>query len=111
MVKVYRFLLVLTILFLIISGLNISNRGINSLTLEARPPVLAVLNLNDEVRIFALGQTHTYSKQKMSADVILLRQQIKKGSHAVGNYLQRIEKAASTLLNLILYLLIGQIQV
>ena len=98
MTKVYRFLLVLTLVILIISGLNICNQGMNSLTLEDRKPVLALLARNDEVKIFTLGQTHTYSKQELSTDMAMARQQLEKSRLAVNNYLRRFEKAARALL-------------
>jgi len=99
MTKVYRFLLVLMLVILIISGLNICNQGMNSLTLENRQPVLALLARDDEVKIFTLGQTHTYSKQEMSTDMAVARQQLEKSRHAVSNYLQRIESVVKSHLN------------
>jgi hypothetical protein len=76
----YRFLLVLTIVILVILGLNTSNQGINSLTLEARKPVIGWQYQGDNFNIFALGETHSYDKKEAEKNIILIWQQVKAGT-------------------------------
>lgn len=90
MARLYRPLLVLTILILMILGLNTSNQGINSLTLDARKPVIGWQAKGDNFNIFALGETHSYDKRAAGGDIMLVWQQVKTGTHATGEYLLRI---------------------
>ncbi len=89
MARLYRSLLVLTILILVILGLNTSNQGINSLTLDARKPVIGWQAQGDKLNIFALGETHSYDKQEAREDIVLIWQQVKTGAQATGDYLLR----------------------
>ena len=90
MARLYRPLLVLTILILVILALNTSNQGINSLTLEARQPVIGWQNQGDKLNIFALGETHSYDKREAGKDIMLVWQQVKTGAQVTGDHLLRI---------------------
>lgn len=90
MARLYRSLLVLAILFLIILGLNTSNQGINSLTMEARKPVIGLQTQGNNISIFALGETHSYGKQEIKADIMLALQKVKTAARVTLDYLLRI---------------------
>jgi len=64
MVKLSHISMVFLLLLLIITGLNVCNQGINSLTEENRKPVL-FLQFDpeaDQVSVFTLGQEYNYSR-------------------------------------------------
>ena len=92
MAKSYRPLLVLTILILVILGLNTSNQGINSLTLDARKPVIGWQNQGDKLNVFALGETHSYDKREAGKDIMMIWQQVKTGAQATGDHLLTFRK-------------------
>ena len=87
MTKLYRTLLVLGILILVISGLNTSNQGINSLTLQNRNPVVGLQNQGNTISIFTLGQSHSYGKQEIVSKIIQARSQVWIHAQAASNYM------------------------
>ncbi len=87
MTRMYQSLLVLAVLMLMILGLNTSNQGINSLTLDAAKPVLGWYNQGDNLHIFTLGQTHSYDKREAREDVKEVWQQAKMGAQNSYNQL------------------------
>jgi hypothetical protein len=98
MMKMYRYLLVLAIAILMILGLNISNQGINSLTMEYRKPVMGLQTQGDNISVFTMGQTHNYSKQEIIKDIILVGEKIKIYTYAALDYLLRIIRIMRILL-------------
>jgi hypothetical protein len=61
MLKWMKYALVLTICLLVVMGLNVTNQGINSLTMENRKPILSLEIKEKDLYIFALGNQHEYS--------------------------------------------------
>lgn len=64
MTKISQVFIVFSLFLLIITGLNVCNQGLNSLTQENRKPVLS-LHLNsdsDQVSVFTLGKEYNYSQ-------------------------------------------------
>ncbi|MDD4801941.1 MAG: hypothetical protein PHF24_03210 [Syntrophomonas sp.] len=90
--KLCPYLLVVTVLLLVIMGLNISNQGINSLTLENRNPIIGWQDKGDEFNIFAMGEAHSYDKREVREDVISFWQQIKMEAQATGDSLLQYRK-------------------
>jgi hypothetical protein len=73
-------------------GLNTSNQGINSLTLEARQPVIGWQSQGDELNIFALGVTHSYDKREVGEDIMMVWEQVKTGVKTTGDHLLKYRK-------------------
>ena len=90
MTRLYQSLLVLAILMLMILGLNTTNKGLNSLTLDAAKPVIGWQNQGDNLNIFTLGQTHSFNKQKAQGDAKLVWQQVKTGAQNSSDQLRHI---------------------
>ncbi|PKM76005.1 MAG: hypothetical protein CVU90_14730 [Firmicutes bacterium HGW-Firmicutes-15] len=97
MARLYRPLLVLTILILVSLALNTSNKGINSMTLDARKPVIGMQYQGDKLNIFALGETHSYDKRKAEEVTMLVWQQVKTGAQATGDHLLRFVRIIEVL--------------
>jgi len=65
MAKAYRFILIISLILLVAAGLNISNQGINRLTMESRPAVIGADTGKDYLSITALGQPYFWTKEKV----------------------------------------------
>ena len=87
--RLYRTLLVLTILVLVILGLNISTQGMNSLTLSNQKPVLGFETDAEEVNIITLGESRSYNKQQVMRNIISTGQRIQIYTHCGGEYVVR----------------------
>lgn len=79
MAKISHIFIVLFLLLLIVTGLNVCNQGINSLTQENRKPILSFQldGESDQVSVFTLGQEYNYSKEnwELEKDRILRKVQ------------------------------------
>lgn len=63
MIRVFKITLVLVLFCLVVMGLNISNKGINELTMQNRGPVLG-LNIDIDkklIKLHLLGETFNYN--------------------------------------------------
>lgn len=78
------------LLLLIISGLNISNQAINSLTMENRGPVFAINLDESNISIHLLGENHLYSKDKLAGVITVGSEYSRRAYDEVYNYLYRI---------------------
>ena len=81
--KFYQILIIGGLILLVITGLNTSNQGINSLT---RDEGQAVLNLDynqGDIRLDALGNSYNYSLDRLDTD-------LQSAGHNITNYLKRI---------------------
>lgn len=92
MIKVYRVLMVLGILMLTIMGLNTSNQGINSLTLQNRSPILGWDDQGSAVSVFTLGESHSYGKQELVTTIIQAGNRVCNYAREVVGYIIRIVK-------------------
>lgn len=81
--KFYQILIIGGLILLVITGLNTSNQGINSLT---RDEGQAVLNLDynqGDIRLDALGNSYNYSLDRLDTD-------LQSAGHNIIDYLKRI---------------------
>jgi len=65
--KFNQVLMTITVLLLAILGLNISNQGINKLTLDRRAAILDCGLSRDDIRLQVLGQEYTYPRDKLGS--------------------------------------------
>jgi len=98
MIKLYRSLLVLAVIILMILGLNISNQGINSLTMESRKPVMGVQTQGNNISIFTMGQTHSYGKQEIVRHIVVSTERVQIFAQAASDYMLRIVRIFKVLL-------------
>jgi hypothetical protein len=71
MIRVSRPLLVILVFILVVLGLNTSNEGIGSLTMENRKPVLSIARDQDSVNVIFLGENHGMDKDGLSNNVTI----------------------------------------
>jgi hypothetical protein len=98
MTTLYRMTMVLGILILIIFGLNISNQGMNSLTMQNRKPVLGLQTQGEAINVYTLGQSHSYGKEAIAGEVIKIKDQVWSCSRSARSYVLRIAEIVKTLL-------------
>ena len=98
MIKLYRSLLVLAVIILMILGLNISNQGINSLTMESRKPLMGIQTQGNNISVFTMGETHSYGKQEIVRHIIVSTKRVQIYAQAANNYMLRIVRIAKVLL-------------
>lgn len=98
MTTLYRIAMVLGILILIIFGLNISNQGMNSLTMQNRKPVVGLQTKGDTVNIYTLGQSHSYGKEVIAAEVIQIKDRVRSYGRSAGSYILRVAERVKALL-------------
>lgn len=84
--RFYQLLMLLGLVFLVVLGLNTSNQGINNLTREERQAVLNVDYSEGDIRVEALGNSHSYSLDRLNTSLPGLKQQ----GRSVINYLKKI---------------------
>jgi len=58
--KTMRIVLVLVLIFLVIAGLNISNQGINKLSMEDRGAVAAIYCDKNDIELELMGKEYSY---------------------------------------------------
>jgi len=90
MTTLYRTSLVLGILMLVIFGLNISNQGMNSLTMQNRKPVVGLQNQDNTVSVFTLGESHSYDKQEAVSKIIQARNHLGIYTQAASDHILRV---------------------
>ncbi|MEA4923716.1 hypothetical protein SDC9_180122 [bioreactor metagenome] len=90
MTTLYRRTMVLGILILVICGLNISNQGMNSLTLQDRKPVVGLQTQGDAIRIYTLGQSHNYDKEAITGEIMQLWDRVRSCGRSAGSYVLRM---------------------
>lgn len=84
--------MVLGILILVICGLNTSNQGMNSLTLQNRKPVVGLQTQGDAISIYTLGQSHNYDKEAITGEIMQLWDRVRSYGRSAGSYvLQMVE--------------------
>jgi hypothetical protein len=66
--KFYQILILGGLILLVIMGLNTSNQGINSLTLDERQSILNLDYNQGDIRIDALGNSYNYSLDRLGTD-------------------------------------------
>lgn len=86
MIKLYRYLLVLSLIILVIMGLNISNQGINSLTMKNRQSVFALNIDNEMMYIYTFGESHSTSYKEVLRLKEIIFQHIKSYWHETKIY-------------------------
>jgi len=98
MTILYRISAVLVILMLVMFGLNTSNQGINSLTMQTRQPVIGVQTQGNSVSIFTLGESHNYNKQSIASEIMQARSQLWICGQVTTDYMLRIAKVVKAFL-------------
>lgn len=98
MTTLYRISAVFIILMLVIFGLNTSNQGMNSLTLQTRQPVVGLQTQGNTISIFTLGESHKYGKQEMVSEIMQVRNQLWIYAQVTSDYILRIVKIMKALL-------------
>ncbi|MEN6460647.1 MAG: hypothetical protein ABFC94_04655 [Syntrophomonas sp.] len=71
MANINRSLLVIIVFILVVLGLNTSNEGIGSLTMENRKPVLDINRDHDTVNVVLLGDNLNLERDELSNNVTL----------------------------------------
>lgn len=92
MTTLYRTAVVLVIIMLVIFGLNISNRGVNSLTMQTRQPVVGLQIQGNTVSILVCGESHRMSKQEIDSEIMQARNQLRIYGQVTSDYMLRIAK-------------------
>jgi hypothetical protein len=90
MTILYRASLVLGLLLLVIFGLNISNQGMNSLTLQNRKPVVGLQMQGNTINIYTLGESHSYAKQALASKTIQVRDRVRGYGQVILKYILKI---------------------
>ena len=88
--RFYQLLMLTGLVILVILGLNTSNQGINNLTREERQAVLDVDYDQGDIRLEALGNSHSYSVDRLSAILPELKQQSRRVVNGSVDYLKKI---------------------
>lgn len=90
MTKVYRLLATLLVVVLVVLGLNISNQGTSSLTMENQKPLIGFALEKESINIFALGEQYSYSSEDISQESNNIFHKVQELYEAVIHYLKRI---------------------
>ena len=92
MSKILSSLMVLTVIILIILGLNTSSQGISSLTAEDKKPVVGLKIENQKIGVIALGEQYNFSRQDIirAGNGVLHETQVQCDS--LTHYLKKIWK-------------------
>ncbi len=85
-----RFVMIALVIFLVISGLNISNQAINSLTGENRKPILNYEVVGQDLSLYILGNTYVFSGEKLGQKISQLRNFSISIYHRGSDYLHKI---------------------
>lgn len=88
--KLYQLIILGGLIFLVIMGLNTSNQGINSLTREERQAVFDLGYDQEKIRVDVLGNSYTYSLDRLGSDLHLLGNKSRKLFNDTTDYLKRI---------------------
>ena len=92
MSKILSSLMVLTVIILIILGLNTSSQGISSLTAEDKKPVVGLKLENQKIDVIAMGKQYDISRQDIirAGNGVLHNAQLQCDS--LAHYLKKIWK-------------------
>lgn len=63
--KLTRVLMSIALFILVILGLNLSNQGINRLTLDQRGAILALGLNHSDIKLQVMGNNYAYSRDKL----------------------------------------------
>jgi len=63
--KLFQVLMTIAVLLLVIMGLNVSNQGINNLTLDERGAILAFGLSRSDISLQILGNNYAYPRDKL----------------------------------------------
>jgi hypothetical protein len=88
--KFYQIFILGGLILLVIMGLNTSNQGINSLTLDERQAVLNLDYNQGDIRVDALGNSYNYSLDRLGTNVYLIGNKARELSTNIMDYLKRI---------------------
>lgn len=88
--RFYQLLLITGVIILVIMGLNTSNQGINNLTRAEHQAVLDLDYDNGNIKIDTMGDSHSYSMDRLTANFSLLRSKSKEIILEVRDYLKSI---------------------
>jgi len=83
---------------LVILGLNISNQGMNSLTMQSRLPVVGLQTQGESISIFTLGESHSYAKQAIASELIQAKDRVRSFGQVISNYVLRIAEIVKVFL-------------
>ncbi|ABI68887.1 hypothetical protein [Syntrophomonas wolfei] len=89
MSKLKQFFLIFILLVLFIGGLNLSNQGINHLTLDNRGPVFACNYEQGSLNLQLLSQDYKVSPELVNYEWQLLRQTAKNQGQQAVQYLNK----------------------
>lgn len=89
MSKLKQFFLLFILLLLFIAGLNISNKGINHLTLENRGPVFACNYEQGSLNVQLLSKDYKVTSELMNYEWQLVRQKAKTQGQQAVEYINR----------------------
>lgn len=73
MASISRSLLIIIVFILVVLGLNTSNQGIASLTMENRKPVIGINRDHNAVNFVFMGVNRSFDKDELANNVILLK--------------------------------------
>lgn len=85
MEKVAHFILIVVLIILVVTGLNVSNRGVNLLTGEKRGPVVGVTVNGQHVGVQWLGDNYVCDRQTLEGGL----KYVKAGSRAAWQQASR----------------------
>jgi len=88
--KFYQILIIGGLILLVITGLNTSNQGINSLTRDERQAVLNLDYNQGDIRVDALGNSYNYSMDRLGTDVYRIGNKTIELSTDIKDHLKRI---------------------
>ncbi|MGI5911403.1 MAG: hypothetical protein ACOX6E_02310 [Syntrophomonadaceae bacterium] len=63
--RLYQFIMIIGLFFLVIAGLNICNQGISNLTGEERQAILSLSYTKSNISIEAIGESYSYSLDRL----------------------------------------------
>lgn len=81
-----RIIMVMLVIILVILGLNVSNRGISTLTMEKRGAVLALGFDKDNIGLQVLGKNYQYPRDRLTQLNNQLKRQVYQLYYQVKRY-------------------------
>lgn len=88
--KFYQILIIGGLILLVITGLNTSNQGINSLTRDEHPAVLNMDYNQGNISVDALGNSYYYSLDRLGTNLQSAGDKARGYFHDITDYLKRI---------------------
>ncbi len=90
MARMYQLFLVIALICLVVMGLNISNQGINHLTMQNKGPVIGLNVDNKNISLQFLSEKYSYSGDKIVDMQLPLLQESKELVHRGTSYISSI---------------------